>query len=76
MGYRWTGIFLNKARSKKLRLDTTMNKASYKGHRDIVELMLEKGAIKYDRTMEKVAYGGHRDIVELMLEKGVVVVGM
>ena len=38
--------------------------------KDIVELMVEKGATGWDLGMEYAAKGGYVDIVELMIEKG------
>ena len=40
------------------------------GHKDIVKMMLEKGATNYDCPMEWAAIGGHKEIIELMLDKG------
>jgi hypothetical protein len=39
------------------------------GHRNIVELMLQKGATDYNLAMARAAKGGHTDIVDLLLKK-------
>jgi hypothetical protein len=40
------------------------------GYRNLVELMIEKGANEWNSGLYGACYGGHRDIVELMIEKG------
>jgi hypothetical protein len=57
-----------------------MVEAAGRGHRDIVDLMLQLGAgpqpswvpeeTDYDLAMAEAALGGHRDVVQLMLQRG------
>ena len=59
--------------AKKIRgisVDIALSWAAEGGHRDIVELMIEKGATNFDWPLCYAARGGHRDIVELMIEQG------
>ena len=44
--------------------------AALAGHMNIVQLMVEKGAIDWDWAMRSAAYGGHMNIVQFMIEKG------
>jgi ankyrin repeat protein len=39
------------------------------GHRDVVELMMERGANDYNRAMASAAVNGYRDIVDMLMEK-------
>ena len=47
-----------------------MEHAAEKGHMNIVELLLEKGAKSYQWSMIFAGYGGYMDIVKLMLKNG------
>ncbi|RYP53073.1 hypothetical protein DL768_001850 [Monosporascus sp. mg162] len=55
---------------------TALQAASYNGRKDIVQLLLEKGAdVKiqggnYGTALQAASYNGHKDIVQLLLEKG------
>jgi ankyrin repeat protein len=47
-----------------------MDVAAKNGHKDIVEIMIKKGANDFNRAMVQAAKNGHKDIVELMISKG------
>ncbi len=40
------------------------------GQKEIVELMIEKGANNFDRGLYNACVGGHKEIIELMISKG------
>jgi hypothetical protein len=42
------------------------------GHRDLVDLMLSKGATNYDWGLWSSCRGGHPDLVKLMISKGAI----
>jgi hypothetical protein len=44
--------------------------ACWGGHRDLVELMIDKGADLWDEGLVAACRGGHRDLVEWMIDKG------
>ena len=50
--------------------DRAMTYAARGGHRDIVELMITKGANDWNWALSWAASYGHIDIVKLMVEKG------
>ena len=56
--------------TKSLILNSIMAHAAQSGHKDIVELMIEKGATDFNRAMKWAAVDGNKDIVELMIQKG------
>lgn len=47
-----------------------MAHACLNGHKEIVELMIEKGANNFDWGLHKACEGGHKNLVLLMLELG------
>ncbi|KAH8204346.1 hypothetical protein TruAng_001509 [Truncatella angustata] len=55
---------------------TALQAASRNGHKEIVELLLEKGAEiniqsgQFETALQAASYIGHKEIVELLLEKG------
>ena len=57
-------------RNDRYRTDYITTDAAFGGHKDIVEMMLKKGAIDYGEAMMAAARGGHKDIVERMLDLG------
>ena len=40
------------------------------GHRELAELMIEKGATDWNWGLMDACYGGHRDLAEWMIAKG------
>ena len=58
----------------KLRLhedwDWALRGACEGGHKELVELMIEKGATRWDWGLRGACRGGHKDLAELMIEKG------
>ena len=53
-------------RNKQQILDNIMSNAAGGGQKDIVNLMIEKGATNFDRAMGNAEHGGHKDIVEYL----------
>ena len=51
-------------------LNNIMALAAKHGQKDIVELMIQKGATDFDWAMAFAAENGHKDIVKLMIQKG------
>ena len=49
--------------------NVTMVRAALRGHQNIVELMLEKGATNYNHAIS-ISFYGHESIVRLMLDRG------
>ena len=56
--------------NKQRIINSIMLKAAKGGQKDIINLMIEKGADVFDRAMAYAAKGGYKDIVNLMIEKG------
>ena len=44
--------------------------AAYRGHKDIVNDMIQRGVNNYDQIAWCAAYGGHKDIVNDMIQRG------
>ena len=40
------------------------------GHRELADLMIEKGATDWNWGLRMACYGGHRELADLMIEKG------
>ena len=57
---------------RDININTALARAADGGHRDIVELMIEKGATRLCLifALSCAAQGGHRDIIGLLIEKG------
>ena len=61
--YRFVKKYIN------LYTNRQLTKAAEGGHKDIVQLMIDKGA-NPDRGLFGAAEGGHKDIVQMMIDKG------
>ena len=44
--------------------------ASRGGHKDLIELMILRGANSLDWSLENICRGGHKELIELIIEKG------
>ncbi len=56
--------------SLERNMNAGLNGACYGGNKEIVELLLDKGANDFNKGLAHACYGGHKEIVELMLDKG------
>ncbi len=48
----------------------TIRNITIGGYRDLVDLMIEKGANNWNECLYGACKRGHRDLVDLMIEKG------
>ena len=51
-------------------IDLGLEGACKGGHRDLVDLMISKGANDWGFALQAACEGGHRDLVDLIIEKG------
>jgi hypothetical protein len=51
-------------------VDTAMELAANGGHRDLVDLFIQRGATNWKWGMYRAAEGGHRDLVDFFIKKG------
>jgi len=53
-----------------LPLNWCLFRASHEGHKDLVQLFIDKGANYWNRALYGAARGGHKDLVQLFIDKG------
>ena len=68
-GYEGDTATLGNLKNRRL-IDFYCVGAAAGGHKELVQLMLDKGANNYNDGLAFAALGGHMDIVQLMLDKG------
>lgn len=69
-GMRLVLAFLVKTNPPEYYWNEGLSGACRGGHRDIVDMMIEKGAYNWDRGMTEACEGGHTEIITLMIENG------
>ncbi|KAM5527809.1 hypothetical protein FOXYSP1_19682 [Fusarium oxysporum f. sp. phaseoli] len=63
-------------RQRSIEYGNALQTASYKGNRDVVQLLLDKGADvsaqggRYGNALQTASFKGNRDVVQLLLDKG------
>ena len=67
VGDLFESSFLNKYHYNP---DKGLEEACLGGHRDLVDVMIEKGAHEWNWGLNRALFGGHRDLVDLMIIKG------
>lgn len=50
--------------------NTALKKAAKHGHKDIIDLLISKGANHWNQGLNGASQGGHRDLVDFFLSKG------
>lgn len=54
----------------KFNVNISMKNAAFRGHKNLVEFFIGKGADDYNGAIGYAAKGGHKDLIEFFIEKG------